>query len=269
MYKIIFKESPNKWTGRSGYTPIAIVNHRMVGYLSGTDVHFSKTTSGVSAHFGIGYRKSGEPVEITQYVDLADTAWSNGVYDSSGGWTLVKKTPTGTVVNPNYYTISIEHEDGGPNDGRVTDEVKEASSWLQSILLSGDIQLMRHVGIQVRTSALSILKTVPITTETIIDHNKIAGKKKPYCWQPYKMDTGGFPAWQPELITQLRGSRMAISDTLDLLDSQVEDLVAGKAAAEAEADAAKLQAQLAQKKLVAAKSSASVIATEANKILEL
>jgi hypothetical protein len=260
MYQITFKPSPNKWTGRSGYVPIAFVNHRMVGYLPGTDATFANPDNDVSAHFGIGYRTAGGPVRISQYVDLSDSAWANGNYDASGGWPLIKKTAAGTVINPNYYTISIEHEDGGPNDGVVTQAVKDASTWLQTILLSGDIDLMRYVGIQIRGKDVAdALKILPPLTETIIDHNRIAGKLKPYCWRPYKLDTGGFPAWQPILIQQLRGSEMAIQDTLALLEQQITEL-------ENQRNAAVLEATQAKNKLDTAKTKATSIKTLSNQI---
>lgn len=260
MYQITFKQSPNKWTGRNSYQPIALVNHRMVGYLPGTDATFANAANDVSAHFGIGYRTAGGPVRISQYVDLSDSAWANGNYDASGGWPLVKKTSTGTVINPNYYTISIEHEDGGPNDGVVTQAVKDASCWLQTILMSGDIDLMRYVGIQIRDTATAVaLKAIVPGKETIIDHNRISGSLKPYCWRPYKLDTGGFPAWQPILIEQLRGSEMAIQDTLNLLEQQITEL-------QNQRDAAVLESQQTKLKLESAKTKATEISTLAAQI---
>jgi hypothetical protein len=263
MYQITFKQSPNKWAGRNGYQPIALVNHRMVGYLPGTDATFLNPDRDVSAHFGIGYRTAGGPVRLSQYVDLSDSAWANGNYDPSGGWPLVKKTSTGTVINPNYYTISIEHEDGGPNDGVVTQAVKDASCWLQTILLTGDVDLMRYVGIQIRDSATAAaLKTIIPAKETIIDHNRISGSLKPYCWRPYKLDTGGFPAWQPILIEQLRGSKMAIQDTLALLEQQITEL-------ENQRNAAVVEAEQSKNKLEAAKTDALLIKAKAQEITVL
>jgi len=258
MYKITFKESPNRWTNRSGYAPIAVVNHRMVGYLAGTDATFANPANDVSSHFGIGYR-SGK-VEISQYVDLSDTAWGNGNYDASGGWTLTKKAADGSVINPNYYTVSIEHEDGGPNDGVVTQAVKDASAWLQTILLTGDADLMRYVGIHIRsnTTATQLGKIVP-GKETLIDHNRISGTKKPYCWRPYKLDTGGFPAWQPELINIIRGSEMAIQDTLALLEQQIAEL-------QTQRDTAVAAQEIAEGKLTTAKTKAQEISTLADLI---
>lgn len=101
---ILQKKSYNFSTGRNGYKPEAIVIHIMDGTLSGTDSWFGDTTSQVSAHYGIG--KNGE---VHQYVQEADTAWHAGRVDSPT-WSQIKQS-----VNPNLYTIGIEHE-GKSND---------------------------------------------------------------------------------------------------------------------------------------------------------
>jgi len=82
-----------------GYKIIAIVNHIMSGTLIGTDAWFANPASKVSSHFGVG--KNGE---IHQYVNLANPAWANGVINNPS-WSLLQ-----SGVNPNYYTVSIEHE---------------------------------------------------------------------------------------------------------------------------------------------------------------
>lgn len=270
MYRITFKQSPNYWIGRNGYQPIALVNHRMVGYLPGTDATFLNAANQVSAHFGIGYRSDGGPVRISQYVDLSDSAWTAGNYDPSGGWPLIKKTSTGAIINPNYYIIGIEHEDGGPNDGRVSQPVLDASTWLQSILLTGNIELMRYVGITIREqSTASALASIIPYNETVIDHNRIAGVRKPYCWRPYKLDTGGFPAWQPILLAQLRGNEMAIQDTLDLLELQIAQLEQEKLEAETAAEAATAAATAANNKLSVAKTKAQEIKVLSDDIINL
>jgi len=89
--------SPNH-SQPKGYKYEAIVDHIMSGTLLGTDSWFADPASGVSSHFGVG--KNGE---IHQYVDLAYPAWANGVVNKPN-WPLY------SGVNPNYYTVSIEHE---------------------------------------------------------------------------------------------------------------------------------------------------------------
>lgn len=109
--------SPNKDKGREGYRPEAIVIHIMEGTLKGTDAWFSNEESGVSAHYGIG--KTGE---IHQYVGESDRAWHAGRLVSPT-WRLLK-----AEVNPNWYTIGIEHE--GTENTPWSDALYKASAGL-------------------------------------------------------------------------------------------------------------------------------------------
>ena len=95
MDGIIWKGSPNHYTGRQGYGVTHITLHIMVGYLAGTDSTFANSDSQSSAHYGIG--STGE---IHQYVSERDGSYSDANYMS------------------NCSTISIEHE-GGMSDGAV------------------------------------------------------------------------------------------------------------------------------------------------------
>lgn len=233
MYKITQKPIPttNYRTGRNGHVPIAIVNHRMVGYLTGTDRHFADPSVETSTHFGIGTRFAGGPVEISQYVDLANTAYGNGNYSSSGGWTLVRKGSDGSIINPNYYTVSIEHQDGGTAErGVVNNEIKAASLWLQHILLTGDLDLYSLVGIKCSSSAVaSALGNVAPGTETIIDHNRISGTLKPYCWRPW-LDDAGFLPWKATILPLLVDGRMTFDELMALLKAEHDRELAAKEA---------------------------------------
>jgi N-acetyl-anhydromuramyl-L-alanine amidase AmpD len=96
--------SPNFIQGRRTYRPEAIVIHIMEGTLKGTDSWFGSSISQVSAHYGIGVGG-----EVHQYVEESDTAWHAGrIHDPT--WSLIKKTADGMYINPNFYTIGIEHE---------------------------------------------------------------------------------------------------------------------------------------------------------------
>jgi N-acetylmuramoyl-L-alanine amidase len=87
-----------------GFRPEAIVIHIMDGsYSAGESVFLSAGTQ-KSAHYGIS--KAGV---IHQYVDENDTAFHAGVVVNPT-WQLLKPG-----VNPNFYTIGIEHE-GRPDD---------------------------------------------------------------------------------------------------------------------------------------------------------
>lgn len=104
------------------HRPEAIVIHIMAGSLAGTDSWFSDPISGVSAHYGIG--KNGQ---VHQYVREEDTAFHAGTVDRPS-WTGLKRTAAGVIVNPNYYTIGIEHE--GKGNEVWTDAMTNASAEL-------------------------------------------------------------------------------------------------------------------------------------------
>ena len=123
--------SPYFWKGRQEgglgpYLPMAIVCHVMDGALTGTDAWFQNPNSRVSAHYGIG--RDGI---IHQYVREEDAAWANGYVEKPDWPVLRKTTPPG--VNPNFWTISIEHEGygepghGEPSQGALTDAQFAAS----------------------------------------------------------------------------------------------------------------------------------------------
>jgi hypothetical protein len=116
--------TPNFATGRKGYKPLAIINHIMEGTLAGTDDWFSKPESQVSSHYGIG--RNGE---VHQYVKEEDTAWANGrKLEPNEAW--IANFPVD--VNPNLWTISIEHE--GYPDQPLTPEQTAATIELQRYL---------------------------------------------------------------------------------------------------------------------------------------
>lgn len=117
--------SPNFTAGRSGQKPLAIINHIMCGTEEGTDSWFRNPDSQVSAHFGVA--KDGR---VHQYVKEEDTAWANG-RKSSPDTAWLANFP---AVNPNQWTISIEHE-GYPQDG-LTDAQKQATFELHKQLVT-------------------------------------------------------------------------------------------------------------------------------------
>jgi len=118
--EIKWVKSPNFSVGRDGLKPEAIVVHIMEGTLAGTDAWFKNTASSVSAHYGIG--KNGE---IHQYVNETDAAWHAGRKSANAPFHLVQERPR---VNPNKYTIGIEHE--GRADDAWTAAMYEASAAL-------------------------------------------------------------------------------------------------------------------------------------------
>ena len=111
--------SNNFLKGRNNRQVKAVVLHIAAGQLAGVFPTFNDPNRGTSAHFCIG--KKGE---IEQYVSVNDTAYANGLkWDAANKQWLC---PHNNVVkpawqdltppdNPNWYTVSIEHE-GMPVD---------------------------------------------------------------------------------------------------------------------------------------------------------
>lgn len=121
---IVVDLSPNFTKGRGGYLPVAIVYHIEAGSESGTDAWFDNPRAQVSAHYSIG--KDGT---IHKHVDIQDTAWHCGVVDHPTAY-LVTTTYPG--VNPNKYTIGIEHE--GQSGDKLTDVQYASTLWLSFTL---------------------------------------------------------------------------------------------------------------------------------------
>lgn len=91
--------SPNYKLGRGTHRPTAIVIHIAEGSAAAVDSWFKNPASSVSAHYLV--TKAGD---VHQYVREEDQAWHAGRVDHP--------TWTGIIagVNPNLYTIGIEHE---------------------------------------------------------------------------------------------------------------------------------------------------------------
>jgi N-acetylmuramoyl-L-alanine amidase len=123
--------------GRTVFRPEAIVIHLMAGSLRGTDLWFASPTAGVSAHYGIG--KTGE---VHQYVKEEDTAFHAGTVDDPT-WTAIRRTAAGGFVNPNLYTIGIEHE-GFENDDWPEPMVAASSELIAEVAGRWQIPLDRE-----------------------------------------------------------------------------------------------------------------------------
>ena len=126
--------SSNFRKGRHGYEPRVIVIHIVVGSLESAGMTFNDPCSAVSAHYGVG--KTGE---IHQFVEESDTTLHAG--------TVVRPTwrLLGPRVNPNYYTIGIEHE-GLPQDRWPEAQYRASSTLVREIANRWHIPLDRdHV----------------------------------------------------------------------------------------------------------------------------
>jgi len=87
-----------------GLRPEAVVVHIMDGSFEAGESVFRNPSTQKSAHYGISFGG-----EVHQYVDENDTAFHAGIVINPT-WALLKPR-----VNPNFYTIGIEHE-GRPDD---------------------------------------------------------------------------------------------------------------------------------------------------------
>lgn len=133
-----FKQSPNYSQGRGGQQIKGVCIHTMAGTYNGSISWFLNSGSQASSHYLVSLKG-----EITQMVNLADMAWTNGIKWKSG----VPYTSTDRQldinrlapivrdnknINPNQYTVTIELE-GYPNDP-VTTEMYDAV-----------LKILRHV----------------------------------------------------------------------------------------------------------------------------
>jgi len=117
---IVQDPSPNFSPTRDGHKPIAVVCHIEAGTEAGTDAWFAARSSHVSAHYSIA--KTGE---IHQHVAEEHSAWANGYVDNADRRVIWLAEAIDKSVNPNFLTISIEHE-GFPG-GQVPAEQMAAS----------------------------------------------------------------------------------------------------------------------------------------------
>jgi hypothetical protein len=214
---ITWLPSPFKNLRDPRYAIRGVVNHRIVGTLPSARAAFGVapgTSRNASSHFGIGF--VGGRLTVDQYVDLADSAWTNGDVREPT-WSRIIPG-----VNPNLYTVTIEHEDGGaPNRGRVSEEVWQASMALQKLLVSGDKDAIRAAGIRVRHDHIvAQLAAVPRDATGFIDHHQIAGPNKPYCFRRWLDDPGfveGSPSRRDRLLALLNGEDDVLNDYLKTL----------------------------------------------------
>jgi N-acetylmuramoyl-L-alanine amidase len=124
----------NFFEGRRGFSPKAIVIHIIVGSLESAGMTFGDPKSSVSAHYGVG--KSGS---VHQFVEETDTAFHAGTVVRPT-WKLIDPR-----VNPNFYTIGIEHE-GQPQDQWPNEQYQTSAALVRAIAGRWNVPLDRdHV----------------------------------------------------------------------------------------------------------------------------
>ena len=112
-----------------GLRPEAVVVHIMDGSFAAGESVFRNPTTQKSAHYGIS--SAGE---IHQYVAENDTAFHAGIVINPT-WPLLKPR-----VNPNFYTIGIEHE-GGPDDAWPEAQLTASATLIAQIAARWEIPL--------------------------------------------------------------------------------------------------------------------------------
>lgn len=127
-----------------GMRPAAIVIHISEGTLGSADAWFNNAAAKVSAHYCVG--RSGE---VHQYVREEDTAYHAGS-PVDPTWRLLRPR-----VNPNFYTIGIEHE------GRAQDQ------W-------PDLQYVTSAEL---VAAIAKRWSIPLDTDHIVMHREIRASK--------------------------------------------------------------------------------------------
>ncbi len=142
------------------HKPEAIVVHIICGSLASADSHFNNPASQVSAHYGIG--KDGT---IHQYVDELDTAFHAGIVVNPQ-WKLIDEKKH---VNPNFYTLGIEHA-GQPEDVWPDAQVKASASLIADVAARWDIPLdtdhvVRHQQIRASKTCPGSYIQIPILLE--------------------------------------------------------------------------------------------------------
>ena len=104
-----------------GLRPEAIVVHIMDGSFAAGESVFRNPETQKSAHYGIS--RDGE---VHQYVNESDTAFHAGIVVNPS-WPLLKPR-----INPNFYTIGIEHE-GRPDEIWPEPQLSASASLIKDI----------------------------------------------------------------------------------------------------------------------------------------
>jgi len=162
--KIIFVGNKHtNFSSRKGVIPDIIVNHISQGSKDSCISWFtSEDNTKSSAHFLVG--KDGS---IYQFVNVEKMAWGNGLYLEDIKYAVSEKIKR-RKVNPNRYTISIEHEGiYQKTKGALTKEQLDSSIYLHRYIM--DFVYKNYD------------KKIPNDREHIIGHSEIDPIRKPFC----------------------------------------------------------------------------------------
>ena len=164
---IIQRPSPNRTAGRQGHAPDVIVFHITDGNFPGSIDWVVNPASQVSYHFMVS--RSGE---ITQCVDMADTAWANGTTMTAGDSRNSQNSTLAIVrerrVNANLYTVSVGFEGvSAETNGRLTLAQQDAC-----------VRLVQHI----RGEARRLFGAdIPVARTHIVGHSEVTPLTRPNC----------------------------------------------------------------------------------------
>jgi len=164
---IIQRTSPNHTRGRDAQMPELIVNHITEGAFPGSINWVSNPASQVSYHFMVS--KAGQ---ITQCVNICDTAWANGTSNNPNDNRANRHSTLPLVrkrnINANSYSVSIGFE-GRFNEtgGTLTPPQFRAAVKLYSFIRK---EIYKIWG-----------KVFPISRKHIVGHYEITPKTRPNC----------------------------------------------------------------------------------------
>lgn len=157
----------NSYTNKSSRRnriPKIIVEHISEGSMASMINWFtSPNNKDSSAHFGVS--KKGE---IYQFVAIEDCAWANGLTSGIENATAELVLKRGGSINPNWYSVSIEHEGiWSETQGKLTSEQFEATKELHRYIIE---YIKDKYGYVIEPSR-----------KTIIGHFEIDRKQRPNC----------------------------------------------------------------------------------------
>lgn len=162
--------------GRRYWTPGLITLHTTEGSYEGACSWFCNSSSGVSAHFVVGLDG-----EITQCVDLADTAYVNGTTFNSSDNRYYGKATNPIVkqrnANANSYTVGIEiagFYDEKTKQCTMTDAQKNAV-----------IELIDYIITEVKKKYGN---SIPVDRTRICGHYEVNPITKPFCGKGFPYD---------------------------------------------------------------------------------
>ena len=161
------RPSPNHSLGRQGHIPDVIVCHITDGNFPGSIEWAVNPDSGISYHFMVS--RAGE---ITQCVNIANTAWANGTSVTTGDVRHSQNSTLAIVrernINANSFTVSIGFEGvHRETNGRLTPAQLDAGIWLVQHIRS---EARRLFGVE-----------IPIARTHIVGHFEITPLTRPDC----------------------------------------------------------------------------------------